>query len=382
LHGQRAIALTDHGTLGGAIQFIKACREENIKPILGSEFYCSRNRRAKSKKEQPEGKRGNRHLNLFAKNLTGYKNLCTLSQRSYLEGYYYSPRIDFELLQEFSKGLICSSACLSNVINWNLSIDRYDLAKKAATILKDIFKKDFYLEMMYHGMDTQSKILPLIKKLSVELDIKTIPTFDSHYTNKEDAKYQEIVECISQKRCYKDPDRYHFPYQEFYIKSTEEVCKVFGHLPQTIKNTQEIVDKCDLDDLKFGGMLLPKFDVPIGFESDYNYLAHLAWDGLKKKGKDKDPRYVERLTLELSDTKLVWITKKLDFKAYFLIVWDFCNFMKKEKIPYDVRGSGNGSLLLWCLGITNIDSVLYGLSWPRFLGFDSVKYICLDDIGL
>lgn len=389
-HGHKAIALTDHGTLAGAIQFIKACRKHDIKPVVGSEMYCCRNRKKKNKKDQPEGKSGNRHLNLFAKSYKGYQNLCTLSQRSFLEGYYYNPRIDFELLSQFHEGIICSSACLSNVINWNLAADRYEHAKKAATLLKDIFKDDFYLEMMYHGIDLETKILPQIQKLGNELDIKILAVNDSHYSRKEDAKYQEIVECLSQKTCLKNPDRYKFPYDEFYLKSTPEMYKIFGHIPQVMKNTLEIVEKCDLSEFKFGGMMLPEFKIPPEFKDDFEFLYKLAWDGLKEKGKQNQQKYVDRLNLELSDTKLVWETKKLAFKTYFLIVWDICRHMKEDNIPFDVRGSGNGSLLLYCLGITNVDPLdPYGMGekgpqllWSRFLGFDNQKCILDSDFNI
>ena len=165
-HGHIATGISDHGNMAGAIQFIKACRAEEIKPVLGEEFYLSKNHLAHSKAEQPDGRKGNKHLNLFAKNLEGYKNLCRLSQIASIDGFYYSPRIDIELLAKHSNGLICTTACLGSIVNWNLYKDRYDAAKTAATIFKDIFNDDFYLEIMYHGIEGEGKIIPQIQRLS------------------------------------------------------------------------------------------------------------------------------------------------------------------------------------------------------------------------
>ena len=379
--GHKAVGLTDHGTVSGAINFIKKCRAAEIKPILGGEFYICRNMQFKSSKEQPERRKGNRHLNLFAKNYAGYQNLCTLSQRASLDGFYYDPRIDYDLLSEFSDGLICSTACLKNLINWNLVIDKYDRAKKAASLFKDIFGDDFYLEVMFHGIPEQAKIIPDIQRLSKELDIKMIVSNDCHYEKKEDAKYHEMVTCMSQKKCVKDPSRHKQDYPEFYYKSTEEMSKIFNHMPQAMINTMEIVEKCDLSELRFGGMNLPKFEIPEDFKNPYSYLSHLAWEGFKKRGLDSEG-HRKRLELELSDIKLIYDTKQYDFATYFLIVEDIIRYTKGKDIPVDIRGSGNASLLLYCLNVSNIDPVKFSLLWNRFLGFSSQLFISDSDFGV
>jgi len=380
----RSVGLTDHGTFSGAIQFVKECRKQEIRPVLGMEAYMSRDHSIHSKKEQPEGQKGNRHLNLFAKNYKGYQNLCTLSQIASLDGFYYKPRIDINLLAKYREGLIVSSACINSVINYNLTIDRYEKAKKAATIFKDIFGEDFYLEIMYHGIDKEAKIIPDIQKISKELDIKTIITNDTHYPQKKDAKYHSIILCLRDNKnsCIKDPNRFRFSSEEFYFKSTEEMFEIFKSLPKSMKNTVELAEKCDLSELQFGEMRLPKFDIPEQFGNPHEYLCHLAKEGLKSRNLEDKKEYVDQLNLELSDLKLIFDTKKYDFSTYFLIVEDIIRFIKEKQIPYDIRGSGNSSVLLHVLKISKIDPVAYQLRWERFLGFSSKRTIIPSDFGI
>jgi len=397
--GMPAVGLTDHGTMAGAITFIKECRSAGIKPILGVESYQSRDHRCKSNENkeikneegevveiipgQPDRRKGNRHVNIIAKNSTGYANLSTLSQTAFLDGYYYDPRIDLELLNKHRDGLILSSACLSNIVNWNLSIDRYDRALKAASLYQDIFGEDFYLEMMYHGLDKEAKILPDIQKISKDLGVKIIITNDCHYVNKEDAKLHEILMCMSSGKSIRDPKRIKFPYDEFYFKSEEEMKKIFGHLPQSMHNTMEIAEKCDYSDIMFGGMLLPKFSIPAEFNNPREYLHDLAWKGLKKKGLDSSEAHVKRLTLELSDVDLVWKTKGYDFATYFLIVEEIMRFARENEITSGIRGSGYGSLLIHSLEISERDPLSQELlSWERFLGFDKKNFLSDADFGL
>jgi DNA polymerase-3 subunit alpha len=397
--GMKAVGMTDHGTFAGAIVFLKECRRQDIKPILGMEAYQARNHKCKSKNDtvmhrpdgtsydvpgQQDGRKGNRHINIIAKNHKGFQNVSTLSHRASLDGYYYDPRLDFGLLAELSEGVICTSACLSNVINWNLSIDEYDKAKKAATLFKDIYGEDFYLEMMYHGLESEGRILSDIQKLAKELDIKIIATNDCHYVRKQDAEFHEVLMCMSSGRLIKDPKRLKFPYEEFYFKSKEEMAKIFGHIPSVLSNTVELAEKCDYSDIVLGEqMLLPRFDLPDGYSDPYEYLSVLAWQGLKKIGFDNSTRHHERLKLELDDIKLIWDTKRYDFSTYFLIVEDIMRFAKENKIAAGIRGSGFGSLLLKCLGITEgVDPLEQDLLWERFLGFDSKKFISEDDLGI
>ena len=391
-----AVGLTDHGTIAGVIAFLKECRKEDIRPIIGMEAYQSRYHKVKSKQKinkdtiidgQMDGRVGNRHLNIIAKNFIGYQNLCELSQIASLEGYYYDPRIDYALLEKHKEGLICTSACLSNVINANLLRDRYAEAKKAAGLFKDIFGSDFYLEMMYHGLDAETHVLPQIQKLARELDIKCIATNDCHYEKKEDAEFQNILMCMNTKSTMRDPSRLKFPYDEFYFKSGEEMKKVFGHCLQSMRNTLEIAEKCDYSDIVFiedgGEMRLPKFDLPDEWSSPHDYLEYLAKEGLKKKKLDKSPEHVERLQRELDDIRLVWHTNRYDFATYFLIVDDIMKFAAKKRIAAGIRGSGFGSLLLYCLEISEIDPVAQvSLLWERFLGFSEDHFICEADFGL
>lgn len=379
-----AVGLTDHGTVAGIVSFLRSCRKEEVNPILGCEMYLARDHQCHDKEGQPEGRRGNRHVNVIAKNIEGYRNLCRLSQKSSLEGMYYDPRVDFELLEEHKEGLIVTSACLSNVINWNLSVDRYSHAKKAASCFKDIFAEDFYLEIMFHGIDSEARVLPDIQKLGKELDIKVIATNDNHYIDRASAKYHERLMCMSSGKCIKDPRRIHFPYDEFYFKSQEEMYKIFGHVPSALVNTLEVAEKCNYSDIVLtqegGTMLLPDFPLPDGFSNPYQYVCHLAHKGLQDLGLEQSKPHVDRLELELSDVKLIYDTRKYDFATYFLIVHDIIRFAQSRNIPYGIRGSGYGSMLLRCLGLVAVDPLQFDLLWNRFLGFDEKYFLCEQDL--
>ena len=293
--GFPSLAITDHGTMGGAIKFMQECMKTKdkdgkeipyptIKPILGIEAYLSRNRFARTKAEQPDMRRGNRHLVLLAKNWEGYQNLCSLSQASWIEGYgFMSPRIDFDLLEKHYKGLICSSACLSSVINSNLLNDRYDKAKIAATKFKDLFGDDFYLEVMYHGIDAEGIIIPDVLKLGRELGIKVICTNDAHYGTKDMGKSHELLMAMSCSKCLHDPKHLNFPYDEFYLKSAPEMAVTFGSQPELLLNTRDIADKIDSNDILTnmnGGMRLPKYKFPNEFSSPFDYMVRLANEGM------------------------------------------------------------------------------------------------------
>lgn len=385
--GMTACGLTDHGTFAGSIEFLRTCRAAGIRPILGMEAYLSKCHTAQSKEEQPAGRRGNRHINLIAKNYTGFQNICTLSQIASLEGFYYDPRLDADLLWEYREGVIATSACLSNTINTLLADDKYDAAKKAVACFKDIYGEDFYLEMMFHGINREAKILPEIQRLAKDMDVKIIITNDCHYINQSDAEFHEVVMCISSGRTLKDPKRLKFPYKEFYFKSKDEMAAIFGDLPQAMRNTLEIAEKCDYSDIIFveegGTMKLPKFDIPPEYKSPYHYLEKMAKNGLVRLGLNKSPKHVERLDTELGDIKLIWDTKRYDFATYFLIVQDIMLFAKENGIDAGVRGSGYGSLLLKCIGIVEgaIDPLEFDLLWERFLGFDDKYFLTENDFG-
>lgn len=394
--GFPAIAVTDHGNVGSFIKFTKECKSTKdkdgkplkyppIKPILGSEMYLCRNHLAKSKEEQPEERSGNRHIVLFAKNWDGYQNLCSLSQRSFTEGFWYDPRVDFDLLSKHSKGLICSTACLGSIVNINLMYDRYEQAKKAASILKDIFKEDFFLEVMFHGMSAERYIIPDIFKLSKELDIPVIATNDSHFIDKSQSKAQEVLMCMSSSKCIKDPKHPKLPTEEFYLKSAAEMYKMFKDYPQVITNTLALANRIDDKDISshlFGGMRLPKFDIPEQYKTPYDYMKSLSIDGLKKHGWEKSKKHVDELKKELIDVKVALDNNNYDFSTYFLIVRDIIKFAKDNDIMCGGgRGSGYASILLRCLGITSgVDPLDYdSLIWERFLGFDQKRFTKKSD---
>ncbi len=385
--GMRAVGITDHGTFAGAIDFLKTCRAEGIRPILGMEAYLARDHKAKGKEGQPDGRRGNKHVNLIAKNFTGFQNVCELSQIASLDGSYYDPRVDFGLLAEYSEGVIATSACLSNVINWNLLIGQYDKAKKCVATFKDIYGDDFYMEIMYHGISAEFKVLPDIQKLAKEMDVKLLATNDCHYVTKDEAEFHEVVMCMSSNRCIRDPNRLKFPYPEFYFKSAEEMSKIFGHIPSSMMNTIEISEKCDYSDIIFvedgGEMRLPKFDLPKDYDNPWMYLKDLAVKGMRRLGLDKSPNHVKRLKTELMDIKLIYETKKYDFATYFLLVDDIMAWAKEQDIACGIRGSGYGSVLLQCLGITEgVDPIEQDLMWERFLGFDDLMFLSEEDFNI
>ena len=357
------------------------------------EFYLSGSRFWKSKAEQSDGKKGNRHLNLFAKNFIGYQNLCTLSEKSFTEGFYFNPRIDFDLLSKYSEGLMCSSACLSNIVNANLLHDRYDMAKKACGIFKDIFGEDFFLEVMYHGIDEEKLIIEDIIKLGKELDIPLIATNDVHYIKKEQAKSHEVVMCMSSASCLTNPNHIKLPYDEFYLKSAEEMAAIFSKIPESLSNTIEFASRIDDNDISkklFGGMKLPKFDIPkefkttsSEFENKFNYLKYLIDIGMKKRNWDKSPAHLKQLEIELQDTRVAWESNKYDFVTYYLIEADIMRFANESEILTGPgRGSGYASVILHCLGICyGTDPIVHGLIWERFLGFDSKRFMRADDLG-
>jgi len=394
--GFSALALTDHGNVSGWIKFMTECNATKdkdgkdlpymtIKPLLGVELYLARYLHG-DKDNQPDGKSGNRHIILIAKNWNGYKNLCTLSNISWMEGFYFSPRIDIDTLAKYSKDIFCSSACISGVVNANLAAGKFDQAKKASSIFKDIFGEDFALEVMYHGIPEQYKIIPSIMKLGSMLDIPVIATNDCHMINKEDSDTQEILMCMSMGTCIHNPKRIKHPYPEMYLKSAEEMGKIFGEYPQVLYNTKEIADRVNSKDIEknlFSGMRLPAYKVPKEFKTPYEYLTHLAWNGLKKHGWHNSQPHIDALKMELEDVKVAWENNKYDFSTYFLIVADYIQYAKDKGILTGAgRGSGYASVLLRCLGITyGADPVKFSLLWQRFLGFKNSRFIKDEDFG-
>ena len=392
--GFKALGITDHGSVGGLVKFFQECTKsydkngnkieyDPIVPLLGCEFYLAKDRFAKSKKEQVDGRKGNRHLVLIAKNWKGFQNLCTLSEKSWTEGFYNDPRIDFSLLEQYHEGLVCSTACLSSIVNSNLLHGRYDHAKRIATKLKDLFGDDFYFEVMYHGLDAERYIIPDVFKLADSLGSKVVATNDCHYSCKDDGASHEVLMCMSTSRCIHDPKRLKFPYHEFYLKSAEEMADIFSDRMDSIYNTMDIAAKVDYKDISknFGGMRLPKFPMPESFNDPHDYLEYIAWQGLKDLGLDHSEKHINRLRLELDDVKIAKLNNNYDFATYFLIVRDYIQFAKSKGILTGCgRGSGFGSLLLKTLGITyGVDPIEHNLLWERFLGFDTKKFVREQD---
>ncbi len=405
--GFSALALTDHGNVMGWIKFLKNCRATTdkkgkeipypiIKPILGVEMYLARyldigqnddkKNITKIKNLQPDGRRGNRHINLYAMNFEGYKNICRMSHKSYVDGFYFDPRIDIETLANHSSGVMVGSACLSSIINVNLIYGRYDCAKKICSIFKDIFKDNFFLEIMYHGIKEEKEIIPSILKLSSEMCIPVIATNDSHYIIDKHGKAQELLMCMSQQRCIKDPSRLKFNHMEFYLKSAEEMSRMFKYIPNCFHNSLAMSEKIDSHDIErnlFGGMKLPKFKVPEEYSSSYDYLCKLAWEGMKRIGWSNSSKHIEALKIELNDVLVAQENNNYDFSTYFLIVRDYIQYARDNNILTGAgRGSGYASVLLRCLGITyGVDPIEHNLLWQRFLGFDDLKFIKSNDFG-
>ena len=387
--GFPALALTDHGNVGGLIKLIKACEATKtkdgediefptIKPLLGGELYMSQSRFNKDAESQPAGQGGNFHIVLIAQNWKGYQNLCSLSNFAYTEGFYFSPRIDFDLLSKHSEGLICSSACLKGIINQNLLYDKYDEAKKAASIFKDIFGERFFLEVMYHGIPGELKIIPDIFKLSKELGIPVISSNDCHYIDQDQAQSQEVLTCMSTRTCLSNPKRLRQPYAEFYMKSADEMYRIFKDNPNCITNTVAVAEMVDHQDIRNNlfvkRMRLPEFVTPDEFSSPMEYLKDLASKGMKDLGWDKKQEYIEALEKELVDIQVAKDNNNYDFATYFLIVWDIANFARKNDIfCAPGRGSAYASVLLRCLKVCyGPDPLKYGL-WERFLAFRTAE---------
>lgn len=402
--GMTSVAITDHGVLHGAIDFYTTMLKEGIKPIIGIETYIHNGDSLESKDPQMPYF----HLCLFAKNEVGYKNLMYLSSMACLKGFYRKPRINKKILKEHCEGLICSSACLQGEVNYHLNtIGRkntnakgYEHAKIVALEYKEIFGEDFYLEIMRHGIAEQRFIDDLAVQLSQECGIKLIATNDSHYTTKQDAFSQEILMCVSTGKKLQDANRLKHSVNEFYVKSQSEMSRIFADIPEVLQNTQEIAEKCNLIiDLKSIEIKNDKGEVVIPYSSptppsfkftsqyakadgldfikDDDYFRHKCKEGLESRLKNiaesKHNIYKERLEYEME------IIAKMKFCGYMLIVWDFVREAKERKIPVGPgRGSAAGSLVAFCLGITDIDPIKHDLLFERFLNPERVSMPDID----
>ena len=356
--GMPAVAMTDHGNMFGAIEFYQAATKSNIKPIIGVEAYLTVHGDLREK--TPQNKQTS-HLLLLAKDDVGYRNLLKIVSTGYLDGFYYHPRVDKAYLSEHADGLICCSACLKGEVAWNLMHDNYNAALQSADEFHQIFGKgNFYLEMMNHGIPVQDKVNEQILKISRELDIPVVATNDVHYLEQQQSSAHDALLCIQTQTTLDDPRRMRLATPEFYFKDQAAMSALFQEVPEAIRNTMEIADKCNLV-LDFDKYYLPRFDPPEQ-KTQKEYLHELCEEGLKKRYPEMTDEIRDRLKHEL-DT-----IENMGFIAYFLIVWDFINYSREHDIPVGPgRGSAAGSLVSYLLGITDLDPLKYKLLFERFL---------------
>ena len=372
--GMDACAITDHGVMYGVIEFYKACKAEGIKPIIGCEVYVAPGSRFEKGKEK-SAERYN-HLILLAENDTGHKNLMKLVSRGFTEGFYYKPRVDYELLSEYHEGIIASSACLAGIVPTKLRNGDYEGAKAEAMRLQQIFgENNFFLELQDHGLSEQKFVNQGLMRISSETGIPLVATNDCHYLYKEDAEAHDVLICIQTQKNVYDEDRMKYEGGQFYVKSPEEMEEVFHYIPEAIHNTEEIARRCNVE-IEFGKYHLPQYPVPEGYTS-LSYLNKLCEDGFKKRyegaNEATEAMLRERLKYE-TDT----ITS-MGFVDYFLIVWDYINFAKENHIAVGPgRGSAAGSIVAYCLGITGVDPIRYNLLFERFLNPERVTMPDID----
>ncbi|MBU1366912.1 MAG: DNA polymerase III subunit alpha [Candidatus Omnitrophica bacterium] len=354
-----ALAITDHGNLFGAIKFYNLCIKAGIKPIIGCEVYLARGSRFK--KDYRSGEDSNFHLLLLAKDEGGYKNLIKLVSLGYLEGFYYKPRVDKELLYKYSKGLLGLSACLKGEIASAIISGDVNKAYKLADEYLNIFGQgNFYLEIMENGLPEQKKVNQCLLKIAKDLNIPLVATNDVHYLEKNSAFAHEALLCIQTQTTISDPKHFKFNSDTFYFRSPQEMKSIFKEIPSALKNTLEITQKCNLI-LDFSKTHLPSFPLPWG-ETDEGYLKKICYENLLQRYPQSDKAVTQRLEHELS------VIEKVGFSSYFLIVWDLVKFAKENHIPVGPgRGSVTGSIVSYLLGITDIDPLLYGLFFERFL---------------
>lgn len=363
--GMDSIAITDHGVMFGAIDFYKACKKEGVKPIIGCEVYVAPRSRTD---KQPGIDNHYYHLILLAKNNEGYKNLSKLVSLSFVDGYYYKPRIDREILEKYHEGLICLSACLAGEVNQALLSGQNEKAEQVALWHKKVFGDDYYIEIQNNGIKEQVLANQKLVQLARKLDIPLVATNDAHYLKREDAYNHEVLLCIQTGKRMSDEDRMKFDTDELYVKSPEEMAEYFKAFPDAIENTVKIAEQCNVE-FEFGHTILPNYDVPPEYPTHYDFLKKLCDKGLKKRyGENLSEEIQKRAEYELS------IIKKMGYVDYYLIVWDFIHYAKTNGIPVGPgRGSGAGSILAYAIEITDIDPIKYGLLFERFLNPERIS---------
>ena len=368
--GMNSAAITDHGVMYGVIDFYRAAREEGIKPIIGCEVYVAPNSRYD--KELTGGEDRYYHLVLLAENNVGYANLMKIVSKGFTEGYYYKPRVDMEVLNKYHEGIIALSACLAGEVQRYIQKGLIDEAEKAALKYEACFGKgNYFLELQDHGMPEQKMVNTALLKMSDKLCIPLVATNDVHYTYAQDAEPHDILLCIQTAKKVTDDDRMRYEGGQYYVKSEAEMNLLFPYALEALENTQKIADRCNVE-IEFGHTKLPHYEVPEGYTS-FTYLQKLCEDGLKERYPDTFDNYRERLNYELS------VIEQMGYVDYFLIVWDFINYAKQNDIAVGPgRGSGAGSIVAYCLKITDIDPIRYNLLFERFLNPERVSMPDID----
>jgi DNA polymerase III subunit alpha len=364
--GMTALAITDHGNMYGALKFYKECKAQGIKPIIGCEVYVAPG----SRLDKAAADKNHRHLVLLAKNKTGYQNLLQLVSIASTEGYYYKPRVDKEILAKYREGLIALSACPSGEVPRLIMENRLDDARKVAAWYRDNFNGEFYFEIQRHPMPEFDRINAALIKLSKELNIPLVATGDVHYPRKEDAAIHDLLLCIGTSTTVQDPSRMRMQAESFYLKTEAEMAELYRDLPEALANTYKIADACDLT-LEFGRLHLPQIDRPAGMSSD-DYVADLCHKAFPIYYPNASEAVKERLAYELD------VINKTQFADYFLVVWDIIRFVKERGIYYGVRGSAAASIVLRCLGITEVDPLEYSLVFERFLNIERKEMPDID----
>ena len=368
--GMDSMAITDHGAMYGVIDFYRAAREAGIKPILGCEVYVAPGSRFD--RENVHGEDRYYHLVLLAENNEGYQNLMKIVSKGYVDGFYYKPRVDMEVLKMYHKGIIALSACLAGEVPRFLARGLYEEAKEAVLKYQEIFGRgNYFLELQDHGIPMQRQVNQGVIRLSRELDIPLAATNDCHYINAEDWEAHDILLCIQTGKKVADENRMRYEGGQYYVKSEEEMRELFSYIPEAIDNTAKIAERCNVE-IEFGVTKLPRYEVPEGYDS-WGYLNHLCSEGFKERYPEDDGTLKERLEYELG------VIKSMGYVDYFLIVWDFINFARSHGIAVGPgRGSAAGSIVSYCLKITNIDPIRYQLLFERFLNPERVSMPDID----
>lgn len=368
--GMNSAAITDHGVMFGCIDFYRAAKVAGIKPILGCEVYVAPGSRFDREIGQAEDRYY--HLVLLAENNHGYENLMKIVSKAFVDGFYYKPRVDMELLQEYHEGIIALSACLAGEVAKNITRGMYEEAKSAALRYEKIFGKgNFFLELQDHGIPQQQRVNQQLLRMSQETGIALVATNDVHYTYDTDAEAHDILLCVQTRKLLSDENRMRYEGGQYYVKSPEEMAELFPYIPEALENTQKIADRCEVE-IEFGVTKLPKFDVPAPYTS-WEYLNKLCYDGLKERYSGDLTELEKRLEYELG------VIKTMGYVDYFLIVWDFIRFARDHDIMVGPgRGSAAGSLVSYTLGITKLDPIKYNLLFERFLNPERVSMPDID----